>query len=110
MPITTRTIAKGIPPRLHQSKPSQNVKKGKCNTSATIKRGCKRVSRSNSDEEESEPELIRKKVAKSHHLEEQEQSEEEGMVSEHAIEPPELVDDVDNRTATPPSDEQDVRM
>jgi hypothetical protein len=108
MPITTQTIAKGIPPRLHQPKPSHKAKKGKSNTRATIKSSCKRVAISDSDEE-SESEPIRKKDAKSHHLEVQEESEEEEVVSEHMSEPPEITD-VDNGVATSPSsDAQDVR-
>jgi hypothetical protein len=46
---------------------------------------------------------MRKKGAKSRRLERQdEETEEEEMVSKHAREPPELIDDVDNG-ATPPS-------
>ena len=110
MPITTRTIAKGIPPRLHQSRSSQK-KKGKSNKSSR-----KRAAPSSDEESESEPEPepIRKKGAKSRRLEvpeEASEEEEEEVVSEHASEPPELIDDVDNRVATlSSSDEQDVRI
>jgi hypothetical protein len=110
MPITTRTIAKGIPPRVHQPKQSHKGKKAKKDTRATTKSSRKRVATSESDESESESEPMRKKGAKSRRLERQdEETEEEEMVSEHAREPPELIDDVDNGATPPSSDEQDVR-
>jgi len=93
MPLATRTIAKGIPPRPHQPKPSQKVKKGKSKTRSTTKSSRKRVA---TDEGESESEPIRKKGTKSRRLEEQEESsEEEVVVSEHASKPPELVRSLD---------------
>ena len=43
MPITTRTTAKGIPPRVHQPKQSHKGKKAKKNTRAAAKSSRKRV-------------------------------------------------------------------
>ena len=108
MPITTRTIAKGIPPRLHESRPSHKVKKGKNRTRVTTKSSHKRAAPSDSDDNVEEP--IKRKGAKSRHLEVQEESSEEGeVVSERGSEPPEEIDDVDNGVATSPSsDEQEV--
>jgi hypothetical protein len=56
MPITTRTVAKGIPPRLHEPKPT-----AKSGTSKPKKSG-KRVASESESESESEEELVKKKT------------------------------------------------
>jgi len=56
MPITTRTVAKGIPPRLHEPKPT-----AKAGTSKPKKSG-KRVASESESESESEEEPVKKKT------------------------------------------------
>ena len=56
MPITTRTVSKGIPPKLHKPKT-----RAKARTSKPKKSG-KRVASESDSESESEEELVKKKM------------------------------------------------
>jgi hypothetical protein len=105
MPIKTRTVAKGIPPRLHEPKQNNKSKKGKGNKkSSTMGSNKKRVAASDSNKEsdDSASKGRKGKGNKRHRLKAQEgeYNTEEEVVSEHASEPPELIDD--NRDTTPP--------
>jgi hypothetical protein len=101
MPNITRTLAKGIPPRLRQPKPAakkQNKKKDAADISRA-KQSKKRVANCDSDEEDesSESDTVKKKPTKKRrtHHEEPEAENEVEMVDN--VEPPEPeAEEVDN--------------
>jgi hypothetical protein len=119
MPITTRTVAKGIPPRLHEPKLTHKLKKGKGNKKPSTKgSNKKRAAASDSEEDEEEEPIPDDSVSKGGKRkgnnkrrrkvqEEESNSSEAEVVSDRASEPPEVI--VDDRVTTPPlSDEQEV--
>ncbi len=109
MPITTRTVAKGIPPRLHEPKQNHKSKAGKDNKKRSTKgSNKKRVAASDSDEEsnDSASKGRKGKGNKRRRLraQEGEYDSEDEVVSEHASKSPELID-----VTTPTlSDEEEV--
>jgi len=77
MPITTRTIAKGVAPRLHQPKPTKKHSK---KTVPKPKKSHKRVA-SDSDEEESDSTDSEPRVKKKHTKQQRQSSEDEVEVN-----------------------------
>jgi len=95
MPITTRTIAKGVPPRVHECKGKAKAKPQAKQANMT-KPSWKRVaSESESEEAEDEAEpRAKKKWNTTHHWSEESQSEVE-FVEDGANPPKEEVESVD---------------
>jgi hypothetical protein len=105
MPITTRTIAKGVPPRVHEPKGKAKPRVKKANTS-TAKPSLKRVASESEDEElenGSEPRLKKKQNTTHQPIEE---SESDIEVEENTGPPEEEVEDLDETHAS--SDVQEV--
>jgi len=95
MPITTRTIAKGVPPRVHEPKGKAKAKP-QAKQANTTKPSRKRVaseSKSEEAEDEAEP-RAKKKRNTTHHRSEESQSEVE-FVEDGANPPEEEVESVD---------------
>jgi len=119
MSITTWTVAKGIPPRLHEPKQKHKFKKGKGNKKPSTKGGNKKwaAASDSKDDEEEEPisddsasNSRKRKSNKCCHKIQEPEGEydlEKEVVSKHASEPPKVI--VDNCVTIPPSsDKQEV--
>ena len=83
MPIVTRTVAKGIPPRLHESKPKHKGRKSHTTSRQTKKRNAT-SSDSESESEQSEPK--KKRTKKRQHIDSSEL--ESGVEVVDVVEPP----------------------
>jgi hypothetical protein len=105
MPITTRTIKKGIPPRLHKPKSKPHPKK------PNLKKGRKRDASDDDEEPESDgSELEAKKAKKKASKRRRTESEDDVEVIEDDVQPEQEIEDVDveNGREDEPTDEQEV--
>jgi len=104
MPITTRTIAKGVPPRVHEPKGKAKPRVNQANTTTT-KPSRKRVPSESEGEEledDTEPRAKKKRNTTRHPIDESESDVE--LVEENTGPPEEEVENVDE-TATHASSE-----
>jgi len=113
MPITTRTIAKGVPPRVHETKGKTKAKPQakQANTTKPSRKWVASKLESKSEEAEDEAKLTRrakKKQNTTHHRSEEPQSEVE-LVEDDAEPPEEEVESMDEtHSSREVPDEQEV--
>lgn len=110
MPNTTRSVAKGIPPRLHQAKSAAKKNKKK---EAKAKQSKKRVADSDEENESSDSEtvIVKKKRTKKRRTEESDSEVESTveMVDDDEPAPPD-VEEVNDGHGNQLSDEQEVSI
>ena len=110
MPITTRTIAKGVPPRVHEPKGKAKAKR-QAKQAKNTKPSRKRVASDSESEvnDEAEP-RAKKKQNTTHHQSEESQSESE-LVEDNVEPPEEEVESVDGAAhGSEVPDEQEVSI